>query len=154
MSAEEQAIPIEATAIDDSLDAEPEQAAQEHSRTVYRIAYAVLRNSEDAEGATQEAFIRLLRARRRSKLVREPRAWLARTVWRLAVSRRQLRKARAAEFQRAKLCAPGVSSAFRRSESTPWPTGSEPSSQAPAPLQTPKPPPIYNWNCCWPGSRR
>ena len=49
----------------------------------------MLRNSEDAEDTTQEAFIRLLRARRRSKLVREPRAWLARTVWRLAVSRRR-----------------------------------------------------------------
>ena len=89
MSAQEQAIPIEATAIDDWLDAEMEQAVRAHSRTVYRIAYAVLRNSEDAEDAAQEAFIRLLRARRRSKLVREPKAWLARTVWRLAISRRR-----------------------------------------------------------------
>src|SRR5262245_57693283 len=38
-----------------------EEAVREHARLVYRVAYAVLRNAHDAEDASQEAFIRVLR---------------------------------------------------------------------------------------------
>ncbi len=38
-----------------------EALVREHSRLVYRIAYAVLRRHHDAEDATQEAFMRVLR---------------------------------------------------------------------------------------------
>jgi DNA-directed RNA polymerase specialized sigma24 family protein len=38
-----------------------ETAVREHSRLVYRIAYSVLRDHADAEDATQETFLRVLR---------------------------------------------------------------------------------------------
>jgi len=65
-----------------------EVVVRDHSRVVYRIAYSVLRNHHDAEDATQETFIRYLRWWKRLDPVRDPRAWLARTAWRLALDRR------------------------------------------------------------------
>lgn len=38
-----------------------EAVVRDHSRLVYRIAYAVFRNHHDAEDATQETFMRCLR---------------------------------------------------------------------------------------------
>ncbi len=62
-----------------------EQAVREHSRTLYAIAYSVLRNHHDAEEATQETFVRFWRHRERWVLIRNRRAWLARTTWRVAL---------------------------------------------------------------------
>jgi RNA polymerase sigma-70 factor (ECF subfamily) len=64
---------------------------REHSRTVYRIAYSVLKNHHDAEDATQETFMRLLRYSTREQLasVQDLRAWLASVVWRVALDRRR-----------------------------------------------------------------
>lgn len=64
-----------------------ETAVGEHARLVYRIAYSVLRNHHDAEDATQETFIRVLRYRRKLEGVRDPKTWLARIAWRVAVER-------------------------------------------------------------------
>jgi len=64
---------------------ELEDAVREHSRSLYKIAYSVLRNHHDAEDATQETFIRFLRHRRDWPRIRDKRAWLARTVWRVAI---------------------------------------------------------------------
>ena len=89
MSVREQAISIEALPIADTIDRELEQAVREHSSIVYRIAFAIVRNHHDAEDITQEAFIRFLRARKQAVAVRDQRAWLARTAWRLALSRRK-----------------------------------------------------------------
>jgi RNA polymerase sigma-70 factor, ECF subfamily len=58
-----------------------------HSRLVYRIAYAVLRSHHDAEDATQETFLRLLRYRAKLAAVDDPKTWLARIAWRVAVDR-------------------------------------------------------------------
>jgi RNA polymerase sigma-70 factor (ECF subfamily) len=66
-----------------------ESAVREHARLVYRIAYSVLRNHHDAEDATQEAFLRVLRYRRRLEGVRDRKTWLARIAWRVAVERRR-----------------------------------------------------------------
>jgi RNA polymerase sigma-70 factor (ECF subfamily) len=66
-----------------------EAAVREHARLVYRIAYSVLRNHHDAEDATQETFIRVLRARRKLAEVQDVRNWLARIAWRVAVERRK-----------------------------------------------------------------
>ena len=66
-----------------------ELAVREHSRLVYRVAYSVLRNHHDAEDATQETFVRVLRYRRKLDDVRDPRTWLARVAWRVAVERRR-----------------------------------------------------------------
>ena len=72
-----------------------ESLVREHSKLVYRIAYAVLRSHHDAEDATQETFVRVLRHGAKLAGVVEPKAWLARIAWRVAVDRtRQHRHSR------------------------------------------------------------
>jgi RNA polymerase sigma-70 factor (ECF subfamily) len=66
-----------------------ELAVREHARLVYRVAHSVLRNHHDAEDATQETFIRVLRYRSKLADVRDQRTWLARIAWRVAVDRRK-----------------------------------------------------------------
>src|SRR5437899_10221032 len=64
-----------------------EAMVREHARLVYRIAYSVLRNHHDAEDATQETFVRVLRYRRKLQGIEDPKTWLARIAWRVAVER-------------------------------------------------------------------
>jgi len=66
-----------------------ELAVRQHAQLVYRIAYSVLRNHHDAEDATQETFVRVLRARRKLSSVGDPQRWIARIAWRVAVERRK-----------------------------------------------------------------
>jgi RNA polymerase sigma-70 factor, ECF subfamily len=66
-----------------------ELAVRQHAQLVYRIAYSVLRNHHDAEDATQETFVRVLRAKRKLTSVDDPRKWIARIAWRVAVERRK-----------------------------------------------------------------
>ena len=66
-----------------------ELAVREHAQLVYRIAYSVLRNHHDAEDATQETFVRVLSARRKLAGVDDPKSWLARIAWRVAVERKR-----------------------------------------------------------------
>ena len=66
-----------------------ETAVREHARLVYRVAYSVLRNHHDAEDATQEVFVRVLRNRSKLEAVKDLKAWLARIAWRVAVDRRR-----------------------------------------------------------------
>jgi len=68
-----------------------ERLVREHSRLVYRIAYAVLRQHHDAEDAAQETFVRVLRYSSRLALVENPKTWLARIAWRVAVDRNKRR---------------------------------------------------------------
>ena len=68
-----------------------ESAVREHARLLYRIAYSVLRNHHDAEDATQEAFVRVLRYRKKLDGVGDPKTWLARIAWRVAVERSKKR---------------------------------------------------------------
>ena len=65
-----------------------ETAVREHSRLVYRIAYSVLRDHADAEDATQETFLRVLRYEKKFARIDNPKAWLARIAWRVAVERK------------------------------------------------------------------
>jgi RNA polymerase sigma-70 factor, ECF subfamily len=81
--------PIAAAATD-----EIETAVRQHSRFVYAIAYSVLHNHHDAEDAAQETFVRFWRHRRRWKLIRNRRAWLARTAWRVALDARRRKHTR------------------------------------------------------------
>ncbi len=60
---------------------------RQHARLVYRIAYAVLRRHHDAEDATQETFLRVLRYSRKLAGVEDHRTWLARIAWRVAIDR-------------------------------------------------------------------
>lgn len=64
-----------------------ENLVRQHARLVYRIAYAVLRRHQDAEDATQETFIRVLRYSRKLAGVEDHKTWLARIAWRVAVDR-------------------------------------------------------------------
>jgi RNA polymerase sigma-70 factor (ECF subfamily) len=70
-----------------SPDAALEALVREHSRLVYRIAYAVLRRHHDAEDATQETFMRVLRFNSKLSEVDDPKTWLARIAWRVSVDR-------------------------------------------------------------------
>lgn len=57
------------------------------SRFVYKVAYAILRNTHDAEDAVQETFLKLYRNRGWQQAKNE-RAFLARAAWRVAVDLR------------------------------------------------------------------
>lgn len=70
-----------------------EALVSQHSRLVYRIAYAVLRSHHDAEDATQETFLRVLRYSAKLAAVENPKTWLARVAWRVAVDRNGKRRA-------------------------------------------------------------
>lgn len=72
---------------------------REHSRLVYRIAYAALRQHQDAEDATQETFLRVLRYRSKLEKVEDPKTWLARIAWRVAVERSKRRRARESSIE-------------------------------------------------------
>src|SRR5580698_8152335 len=71
-----------------------ENLVQQHARLVYRIAYAALRSHHDAEDATQETFLRVLRYSRKLAGVENPKTWLARIAWRVAVDRSRQRSGR------------------------------------------------------------
>jgi RNA polymerase sigma-70 factor (ECF subfamily) len=73
----------ETEALEDLL----ESLVREHSRLVYRIAYAVLRRHQDAEDVTQETFVRVLRYSHKLAGVKDHKTWLARIAWRVAVGR-------------------------------------------------------------------
>ena len=59
---------------------------ERQSRFVFRIAYVVLRNVEDAEDIVQDTFFKLFRTGAWKHMDDEKR-FLARVAWRLAVSR-------------------------------------------------------------------
>jgi RNA polymerase sigma-70 factor (ECF subfamily) len=61
------------------------------SRYVFQVAWTVLRNAHDAEDVAQETFLKLYRTGSWQRMDDE-RAFLARTAWRLAVSRSRHRK--------------------------------------------------------------
>jgi RNA polymerase sigma-70 factor (ECF subfamily) len=89
-----EAILSNAAAAEFSRDQAIEKLVREHSRLVYRIAYAVLRLHHDAEDATQETFMRVLRYSPRLAAVADPKTWLARIAWRVAVDRSKRRRHR------------------------------------------------------------
>ncbi|TCK75697.1 RNA polymerase sigma-70 factor (ECF subfamily) [Acidipila rosea] len=67
-------------------EAEFTRFVERHSRFVFRVAYAVLRNAHDAEDALQETFLKLYR-NGAWRDVSDPHAFLARAAWRVAVDR-------------------------------------------------------------------
>jgi RNA polymerase sigma-70 factor (ECF subfamily) len=60
---------------------------ERHSRFVFRVAYAVLRNSHDAEDVAQEVFLKLYRLGSWDE-INDERAYLARVAWRVSKSKR------------------------------------------------------------------
>ncbi len=67
-----------------------EEVVDAHSRLAFRVAYAVLRNHEDAEDAVQETFLRVYKAR--DKDVQDWAAWVARIAYRVAIDHVRSRK--------------------------------------------------------------
>ena len=67
-------------------EAKFESLVRRQSKFVFRVAYAILRNSHDAEDAVQETFLKLYRNGAWTEIENE-RAFLARAAWRMAVDR-------------------------------------------------------------------
>ncbi len=67
-------------------DEEFEALVRRQSRFVFRVVYAILRNSHDAEDAVQETFLKLYR-NHSWKGIDNERAFLARAAWRMAIDR-------------------------------------------------------------------
>jgi RNA polymerase sigma-70 factor (ECF subfamily) len=59
-----------------------------HTTMVFRIAYSILRNHHDAEDAVQECFLRALKYGKDLEHVRNPKTWLGRIAWTVALDRR------------------------------------------------------------------
>ena len=89
----DEAILSQAVCMDEVGSIALEVMIREHSRFVYRVAYSVLRNHHDAEDVAQETFLRATRHRRELDQVQQPRAWLARIAWRVALDRRRVKPA-------------------------------------------------------------
>jgi RNA polymerase sigma-70 factor (ECF subfamily) len=88
------------------LKQEFETRIVETGTLAYRVAFAVLRNAEDAEDIAQEAFAkayrRFFQLRDRDRF----RSWLVRMTWRMAINRRRsdrrrLERETAAELPRS-----------------------------------------------------
>jgi len=97
---------LDATAfsMEQDLQREFEARLVESSTLAFRVAYSVLRNSENAEDVAQEAFAKSYSNFRRLRDRNRFRAWLVRITWRLAINRlradrrRSLREAVPAEI--------------------------------------------------------
>lgn len=73
---------------DDPLEREQEFSGivERQARFMFRVAYGLLHNVQDAEDAVQEAFLKLYRGEAWRRMEDE-KAFLARTVWRVALDR-------------------------------------------------------------------
>jgi RNA polymerase sigma-70 factor, ECF subfamily len=71
---------------DAAREAEFVSLVERNARRMFRVAYSLLRNAHDAEDAVQEALLKLYRGDAWRRMEDE-RAFLARTVWRVAVDR-------------------------------------------------------------------
>ncbi len=72
-------------------EAEFTALVRRQSRFVFRVAYAVLLNAQDAEDTVQETFLKLYR-NQSWREAKDEQAFLARVAWRAAVDRRRSAK--------------------------------------------------------------
>ena len=77
------------TGAEDDVASEFETRLRDSGTLAFRVAYGVLRHREDAEDVAQEAFARAFRNFGQLRDRERFRAWLVRTVWRLAIDRRR-----------------------------------------------------------------
>ena len=73
--------------MEEDLKQEFETRLAETGTLAFRVAFSVLRNSEDAEDVAQEAFAKAYRRFRQLRDRDRFRAWLVRLTWRIAISR-------------------------------------------------------------------
>jgi RNA polymerase sigma-70 factor (ECF subfamily) len=78
----------------DDLKQEFEIRIAECSNLAFRVAYGVLRNREDAEDVTQEAFAKAYRSFSALRDRERFRAWIVRIAWRMALDHLRSRKRR------------------------------------------------------------
>src|ERR1700747_3650734 len=81
---------------------------ERNARRMFRVAYSLLRNSHDAEDAVQEAFLKLHRSGGWRRMEDE-RAFLARTVWRVALDRMQGAAGRSEDVEGMEIASGGKS---------------------------------------------
>lgn len=77
-------VPPETALADPSLDTRFADLAERHSRFMFKVAHGLLRNTHDAEDAVQESLLKLYRTGGWLHMEDE-KAFLARTVWRVAL---------------------------------------------------------------------
>ena len=76
------------------MSAEIDLAALVHTHTtlLFRVAHSLLRNRAEAEDTVQDTFLRVLQHRRKLATLRDPRPWLIRITWNLAMDRCRARR--------------------------------------------------------------
>lgn len=65
------------------------ELATQHSALLFRVAFSVLRHANDAEDVVQETFLRVLKNQRKLASIENPRIWLVRIAWNLAIDRKR-----------------------------------------------------------------
>jgi RNA polymerase sigma-70 factor (ECF subfamily) len=92
----------------EDLKREFETRIAETGTLAFRVAFAVLRNREDAEDVAQEAFAKAYRRFRQLRDRDRFRAWLVRMTWRLALNRTRSDRRRTVRETGAELTAAGA----------------------------------------------
>jgi RNA polymerase sigma-70 factor (ECF subfamily) len=104
----------------EALEQEFEELFREHCQFVYRTAYSVTGNRQDAEDVLQSIFLKLLQREFPSALMKSPRAYLYRAAVNLALNTVRSRKhkniAGDVELLEApeQVCADGANDEMRR----------------------------------------
>ena len=93
--------------MEEDLKQEFETRIAETGTLAYRVAFSVLRNSEDAEDVAQEAFAKAYRRFRQLRDRDRFRAWLVRMTWRMAINRTRSERRRMARESAAELTSSG-----------------------------------------------
>lgn len=91
--------PLPRTGEDDRSNAQAEASldvltaisalASQHSALLFRVAFSVLRSAHDAEDVVQETFLRVLKHQKNLARIDNPRVWLVRIAWNLAIDRKR-----------------------------------------------------------------
>ena len=95
--------------VDREFEQEFEARLRESSTLAFRVAYGVVRNREDAEDVSQEAFAKAYRSFHQLRDRERFRAWLVRMTWRLAIDRLRADRRREARDVVPLDTTPGVS---------------------------------------------
>ena len=99
---------VEAPARSEERDASFAGLADRQGRFMFRVAYGLLRSPQDAEDAVQETLLKLYRGEA-WRAMQDEKAFLARTVWRVALDHIARRPRAAEDVAEEELASPGNS---------------------------------------------
>src|SRR6516225_7011523 len=105
--------------MEEDLKQEFETRIAETGTLAFRVAFSILRNSEDAEDVAQEAFAKAYRHFRHLRDRDRFRSWLVRLTWRMAIDRtrsERRRMARETEADLSPACEPSPAQSFIQRE--------------------------------------